>query len=62
MVSLPLLLLLLLQLMDLWFNAFWDPHPVLDTHPRRLSQLTYFDVYKTHRAVLGAVNVFPNSP
>lgn len=45
MVSLRLLLLHPPQLMYLWLNAFWDPHPVLGTCPRRFFfQLTYFDV------------------
>ena len=39
MVSLRLVLLYLLQLMYLWRDAFWDPHPVLDIRPRRLFSL-----------------------
>jgi len=45
MVSLRLVLLHLLQLIYLWRDGFWDPHPVLDMRPRRLFfHLTYFDV------------------
>jgi hypothetical protein len=44
MVSMPLLLLHLLQLMFLLFGVFWNPHPVLDTHPRCRLLLTDFDV------------------
>ena len=39
MVSLRLVHLHLLQLMYLWHDAFWDPHPVLDIRPRRLFSL-----------------------
>lgn len=64
MVSQHQLLLHPLQLMYLWLGAFWDPHLVLDTHPRRLFflLLTYLVMYKIHRVVSGAVNVSPNSP
>jgi hypothetical protein len=62
MVSLRLVLLHLLQLIYLWRDGFWDPHPVLDMHPRRLFFTWPTLMYKIHGIASGAENVSPNFP